>query len=154
MSTSKSLLQLQKVLDAKANTYFTQNNHMAQRTTSSVTYIPVVVHIIHNGGPENISDAQVQTAIADINAKYLSSNNYQIQFCLAQRDPQLLEQPGITVHLRCGFLIAGGNLILTTTNPNQGWDGKIKEVRPNKIIMYGKLNLAISLKEIISIPER
>src|SRR5688572_29831081 len=31
--------------------------------TNAIVSLPVVVHIIHNNGPENISNAQVQTAI-------------------------------------------------------------------------------------------
>lgn len=93
---NNSLLQLQKELDNKAYQYLINKNKTEQKTTSVIDYIPVVVHIIHNGGPENISNAQVQTAIANINAKYLQSNNYQIQFCLAQRDPQGNATTGIT----------------------------------------------------------
>lgn len=65
-------------------------------TPKSLQTIPVVVHIIHNSGPENISDAQVQTAIANINAKFAASPFNQIQFCLAQRDPNGNATTGIT----------------------------------------------------------
>lgn len=61
-----------------------------------VQYIPVVVHIIHNNGPENISDPQVFTAISNINAKFLQNDSTRIQFCLAQRDPQGNPTTGIT----------------------------------------------------------
>lgn len=65
--------------------------------------IPVVFHIIHNNGPENISDEQVYSAIEVINRDFgfLNSDASQIidefadltadafiQFKLAQRDPQ------------------------------------------------------------------
>lgn len=62
----------------------------------SLQTIPVVVHIIHQSGPENISDAQVQNAIANINAKFAASPFNQIQFCLAQRDPNGNATTGIT----------------------------------------------------------
>lgn len=65
-------------------------------TPKSLQTIPVVVHIIHNSGPENISDAQVTTAIANINAKFAASPFNQIQFCLAQRDPNGNATTGIT----------------------------------------------------------
>lgn len=57
--------------------------------------IPVVVHIIHQGGPENITNAQIIQGIEDLNQAFSNSGNYQqpngvnthIQFCLAQQDP-------------------------------------------------------------------
>ena len=57
--------------------------------------LPVVVHIIHNGGVENITDAQVLQGIQDLNDAYANVGYYDpttgvntdIQFCLAQRDP-------------------------------------------------------------------
>lgn len=62
---------------------------------NAVVTLPVVVHIIHNNGPENISDAQVFTAIQHLNEAFANTGYYdpadgvntQIQFCLAQRDP-------------------------------------------------------------------
>jgi len=36
----------------------------------------VVVHIIHNNGPENISDAQVMTAIQHLNEAYANSGYF------------------------------------------------------------------------------
>ena len=70
---------------------------------STVT-IPVVVHIIHNNGPENISDARVLTAIQHLNEAYENSGYYDqgngvntnIQFCMAQRDPNNNLTNGIT----------------------------------------------------------
>lgn len=65
-------------------------------TPKSLQTIPVVVHIIHNSGPENISDAQVLNAVANINAKFAASPFNQIQFCMAQRDPNGNATTGIT----------------------------------------------------------
>jgi hypothetical protein len=69
------------------------NNTSVSRMLSTYT-IPVVVHIIHNNGPENISNAQVFTAIQQLNDAFANSGVYQdpngvntdIQFCLAQQD--------------------------------------------------------------------
>ena len=66
--------------------------------------LPVVVHIIHDNGPENISDAQVQKAIQHLNEAYANIGYYDptdgvdthIQFCLAQRDPDNQPTNGIT----------------------------------------------------------
>jgi len=67
-----------------------------------VYIIPVVFHIIHNNGPENISDAQIQSAISVLNADFRKQNSdinsvvstFQgitadsgIEFRLARKDP-------------------------------------------------------------------
>lgn len=94
MINSKDLTKLQnKFNDDLYKTKITGNTF---REAAAIATIPVVVHIIHNGGPENISDAQVLTAIANFNSKFAESNNYQIQFCLAQRDPLGNSTNGIT----------------------------------------------------------
>ena len=58
--------------------------------------IPVVVHVIHDGGTNNISDAQIQSQIAILNEdfrKKIATNGYgngvdtDIEFCLAKKDP-------------------------------------------------------------------
>ncbi|MGQ0827996.1 MAG: LamG-like jellyroll fold domain-containing protein [Bacteroidota bacterium] len=91
---NSTLLQAQNELDSKYYNHFSKNNTSGPQR--AIATIPVVVHIIHNGGTENISNAQVQTAITNINTKFAQSNNYQIQFCLAQRDPQGDATIGIT----------------------------------------------------------
>ena len=66
--------------------------------------LPVVVHIVHNNGPENISDVQVMTAIQHLNEAYANTGYYDpsdgvntnIQFCLAERDPDNNPTNGIT----------------------------------------------------------
>ena len=66
--------------------------------------LPVVVHIIHNNGAENISDAQVIQGIQDLNDAYANVGYYdpatgvdtRIQFCLARRDTLGSLTSGIT----------------------------------------------------------
>lgn len=78
--------------EAQMNTLIA-NSANTNRTRSTYT-IPVVVHIIHNNGPENISNAQVFTAIQQLNDAFANTGVYQdangvntnIQFCLAQQD--------------------------------------------------------------------
>jgi hypothetical protein len=53
--------QIKKILEYRA-----KNPHMAHLTPATYT-IPVVVHIIHSGGTENISDATVQAGIQHLN---------------------------------------------------------------------------------------
>lgn len=72
------------------------NSLLNKTASSSVKRIPVVVHIIHNGGTENISDAQVQSQIDVLNEdfrKIIGTNGYgngvdtEIEFCLAKKTP-------------------------------------------------------------------
>ena len=57
--------------------------------------LPVVVHIIHDNGSENISDTQVETAIQHLNDAFANTGYYnpatgvntEISFCLTKRDP-------------------------------------------------------------------
>ncbi|MCW3105142.1 MAG: hypothetical protein JWO09_3582 [Bacteroidetes bacterium] len=86
----------QNSLNIKAYEYQLTSGQSLRSPKAMVQYIPVVVHIIHNGGPENISNLQVQTAISNINSKFLENDNTQIQFCLAQRDPLGNPTDGIT----------------------------------------------------------
>jgi hypothetical protein len=68
----------------------------------SVLTIPIVIHIIHNNGPENISNAQVLQGISDLNLIFAnglggsSGANSNIQFCLARQDPNGNFTTGIT----------------------------------------------------------
>ncbi|MBI4945145.1 MAG: T9SS type A sorting domain-containing protein [Bacteroidetes bacterium] len=82
-----------------------QNNaklNSALQTQSIIYTIPVVVHVLHNYGSENISDAQIKDAIAILNRDFQKQNadtatvmpafknniaNIGIQFTLAQIDP-------------------------------------------------------------------
>jgi hypothetical protein len=76
----------------------------------SVITIPVVVHIVYSSAAGNLSDAQVQSQIARLNLDYHKLNadvvnvpgiwdslvaDCNIQFCLAQRDPNGLPTSGI-----------------------------------------------------------
>lgn len=66
------------------------------RSSHTVKIIPVVVHVIHNGGVENISDAQIQSQIDVLNEDFrkISGTNgdgngvdAEIEFCLAKISP-------------------------------------------------------------------
>jgi len=63
----------------------------------SIRIIPVVVHVIHNGGSENISFAQIESQIRILNEDYGklpgtpgdgSGVDTGVRFCLAKKDPQ------------------------------------------------------------------
>ncbi len=64
--------------------------------TGNVKIIPVVVHVIHDGGTSNISDAQIQSQIDVLNEdfrKMIGTLGYgdgvdtEIEFCLAKKNP-------------------------------------------------------------------
>jgi PKD repeat protein len=66
--------------------------------------IPLVFHIMHQNGPENISDATVIQAVNELNQRYQNSGQFydatghpvDIQFCLASVDPWGNPTSGIT----------------------------------------------------------
>ena len=82
------------------------SDHMQTRAGGGggLLYIPVVVHIIHNNGPENVSDQTVLQGIQDMNDAFANAGSYYsptgtdmgIRFCLAQQDPDGLPSTGIT----------------------------------------------------------
>jgi len=65
--------------------------------------LPVVFHIIHDNGSENISDAQIDEALQHLNDAFANVGYYnpaagvdtEIAFCLARRDPQGAATTGI-----------------------------------------------------------
>jgi len=89
---------------------YIKNNPNAEK--QGVTYIiPVVVHVIHNYGPENISKAQVDNAISILNEDFQRLNadtnqvvssfkniiaDSEVEFRLARKDPNGLCTEGIT----------------------------------------------------------
>ena len=73
-----------------------QLNANQRATPDSIKVIPVVVHVIHNGGVNNISQAQVESQIVVLNEDYgkLPGTNgdgngvdTRVRFCLAKIDP-------------------------------------------------------------------
>jgi hypothetical protein len=77
-------------------------NFNQQNRGGGVLTIPIVVHIIHNNGPENISNTQVIQGISDLNIAFANGSgwingvNTNIQFCLAKQDPNGNFTTGIT----------------------------------------------------------
>jgi len=85
------------------------NNELLQRAQLSGAgrqqyIIPVVVHVIHQNGPENISDEQIFAGIQHLNDAFANSGDYShpdgvatnIQFCLAAQTPNGEITNGIT----------------------------------------------------------
>ena len=102
----QAYLRSRKKLESFTKQY--QENH----TKSGATYIiPVVFHIIHNNGPENINDSQIYDAVEQVNLQYRKLNpdtnqivsafqssaaDAQIEIRLAQIDPNGNCTSGIT----------------------------------------------------------
>jgi gliding motility-associated-like protein len=83
--------------------YILQKNFQ-ERFSAPPYIVPVVVHVIHDNGPENISDAQIITAVQHLNEAFAAQGYYaqqgatvdsKIQFCLAKRDPDGNSTTGI-----------------------------------------------------------
>jgi len=73
-----------------------ENSSQRDALSGNVKIIPVVVHVIHNNGTENISDAQIQSQIQILNEDYRKipfTNGFgngvdtEIEFCLAKLSP-------------------------------------------------------------------
>lgn len=90
---------------------YTQNALLNQMDVNGVITIPVVVHVLYNNSTENISDAQIMSQIAVLNADFKRMNSdagntpsifqgvaadVEIQFCLASVDPNGNTTTGIT----------------------------------------------------------
>jgi hypothetical protein len=91
-------------IEQEAYNYFLNQEAPQGLNALSPDYVlPVVVHIIHDNGPENISDAVVLQGIQDLNDAFANVGYYnpntgvdtKIQFCLAQRDPDGAATTGI-----------------------------------------------------------
>jgi PKD repeat protein len=90
---------------------YISNNKSSASVRNGVMIIPVVFHVIHNYGPENISDAQIKSTIDVLNMFYRKQNadtidivddfkslaaDSEIEFRLAQKDPDGNCTSGIT----------------------------------------------------------
>ncbi len=92
-----SLINIRNQMDAFAATFANQNSNQSVQVT-----IPVVFHVVWNTASQNISDAKIFAQMSVLNNDYAKLNsdtslipaifkpvaaNTDIQFCLAQRDP-------------------------------------------------------------------
>ena len=83
---------------------FSQNQSVLRTTALSNYVIPVVIHVIHNNGQENIPDAQILLGIQHLNEAFSNSGVYDtltgttigIQFCLAKQNESGQFTTGIT----------------------------------------------------------
>ncbi|MFK7782072.1 GEVED domain-containing protein [Psychroserpens sp.] len=96
-------LQQEQEFEQKIQNYMLPEN-MQGRMSGNVITIPVVVHVLHLGeaigSGTNISDAQIQSSIDNLNDFYrgqtaASPVDFEIEFALAQRDPNCNATTGI-----------------------------------------------------------
>ncbi len=93
MQTDSAYRKQILTLESQVET-ITQNNAI-NKLTSALYNIPVVIHVIHLGEPigtgSNISDIQIQQAIAGLNTRFRNANglgvDVELGFCLASKDP-------------------------------------------------------------------
>ncbi|MBS1595230.1 MAG: T9SS type A sorting domain-containing protein [Bacteroidetes bacterium] len=121
-------------LEQQTQSYAAHQPHGAQR---SVIMIPVVVHVIYNNAAGNISDAQIQSQITRLNLDYHKLNadtasvpavwdsliaDCNIQFCLAQRDPNGLPTNGIVrVHTTVSSWLDDDKVKYTAQGGDDAW---------------------------------
>ena len=85
---------VQRAQDVQDDLAFQLLSKGASPRSGTVLIIPTVVHIIHNNGPENISNLQINNAIAEINQAMRNLGYYdpntgvdtEIELCLAVQD--------------------------------------------------------------------
>jgi len=91
---SDSSYRAKIIIENSKGTTVTNQESFSNYVAEEVFTIPVVVHVVHLGESvgvgTNISQAQIESAINDMNDKFGSSNtgvNTNIQYCLAKRTP-------------------------------------------------------------------
>jgi hypothetical protein len=80
------------------------SNNLFERRNGDILTIPVVIHVLHLGenvgDDTNISDAQIQSSIDNLNLYYIGQSpnspvDFEIEFVLAKRDPNCNATTGI-----------------------------------------------------------
>ncbi|EAY28951.1 GEVED domain-containing protein [Microscilla marina] len=110
----------------KQTTEYTTLSARQSSASQSVLTIPIVFHVVHDGGVENISDAQIIESVKQLNEDFSATNpgvgdvvnefkplvaDVGLKFVLAQKDPNGNPTTGIT-RTRSSITYNGGNLDL------------------------------------------
>lgn len=113
--------------------YFLENEYDPNARSSYV--VPVVVHVVHLGGEDNISDEQIEDAIEQLNLDFNEMNadlgntvaafsgitgNPDVEFRLATKDPSGNCHRGITRTYSGNTVHDGGNGILSDIQADHG----------------------------------
>jgi hypothetical protein len=138
------------LLEAKYPEYAVQRQKVNSQTqkwiknnpiisNKAITTIPVVVHIVWNTAPENISDAQIFSQMDVLNADFRRTNSdaintpsvwqsvatdSEIDFCLATTDPNGVATTGITrtQTSQTSFSINGSDMKSSSSGGIDPWD--------------------------------
>jgi len=130
----KSFLE-QKLKSYELDKQMAQNHYQTYAAAANIYTIPIVFHILHTGGGENISDAQVQDAVRILNEDFSATNadtasvvydfknmigNTQVRFELAKKDPNGICTNGIVRHydVNTDWPMVDFSKYLYTWNPN------------------------------------
>ncbi len=96
-------------IENQTNAYIAAQKHSGN-TAQAIVTVPVVFHVVYANSAQNISDAQCQYQLDQLNADYARLNsdagntpsvwqsvaaNTQVQFCLAVRDPNGVATTGV-----------------------------------------------------------
>ena len=94
--------QLQQAWEELEKAVYKDVLHPSKKRQANYT-LPVVIHLIHDNGPENLTDAQVIQGMEHLNDAFANINYYDqgigvntnIEFCLARRAPDGSATTGI-----------------------------------------------------------
>lgn len=106
MQNNKSIAEKNRVIEINEILHekILTNNSIRNKSTNSILTVPVVFHVIHQNGPENIADSLILQLLNQLNLRYQNSVPYYdstgtttgIQFCLASIDTMGNATSGIT----------------------------------------------------------
>ena len=117
-----------QILNLESNVEANTQNHANNNLKSTLYTIPVVVHVMHLGESigtgSNISEIQIQQAIAGLNDRFRNVNglgvDVELEFCLASIDPNGNSTNGINRVDGSGVANYSANGITPTGNPCSG----------------------------------
>lgn len=117
-----------------------QHNQSSHKKDNHLITIPVVVHVLYHNNKENISDQQIQSQIDVLNTDFQHKNadslkpshpfyqftsNTEIEFCLANTDPDGNTTTGITRTKTDSLKFFGvGNEKFSSSGGIDNWDPK------------------------------
>lgn len=117
-----------QILNLESNVEANNQNYANNNLKSTLYTIPVVVHVIHLGESvgtgSNISEIQIQQAIAGLNSRFRNINGFgadvEMEFCLASIDPNGNSTNGINRVDGSGVANYSANGITPSGNPCSG----------------------------------
>ncbi|MEY3084646.1 MAG: hypothetical protein RL037_826 [Bacteroidota bacterium] len=117
-----------QILNLESNVEAYTQNHANNNLKSTLYTIPVVVHVMHLGESigtgSNISEIQIQQAIAGLNDRFRNVNglgvDVELEFCLASIDPNGNSTNGINRVDGSGVANYSANGITPSGNPCSG----------------------------------